>query len=78
MAHLIETERKHPDCTLTIAGLCRLAQITRAQFYRHCGRAAEGESDAHCDEQVKVVALERPSYGYRRIRGCLRSSRCTC
>ncbi len=68
MAHLIDTERKRLDGTLSISSMCRLAQITRPQFYRQCGRAVEVESRSEFDEQVKVVALERPSYGYRRVR----------
>ena len=68
MAHLIEAERKGPGCTLNIAGLCRLAQISRAQFYRQRLISTESKSDSEFDEQVKVVALERPSYGYRRVK----------
>lgn len=56
MAHLIEAERKRPECALSISILCRLAQITRAQFYRQRLLSTEAKSDSECDEQVKVVA----------------------
>lgn len=72
MAHLIEAEGERPECTLSISGMCRLAQITRAQFYRQRLISTEAESDPGFDEQVKVVALERPSYGYRRVRAELK------
>jgi transposase InsO family protein len=72
MAHLIDTERKRLDCVLNISSMCRLAQITRAQFYRQRERTLGIEPDPMFDEQVKVVALERPSYGYRRIKAELR------
>lgn len=68
MVQLIETERKRADCALTLASMCRLAQITRPQFYRHLRGASEVESDIGLNGQVKVVALERPAYGYRRVR----------
>jgi transposase InsO family protein len=72
MARLINTEGARADCALTIAKMCDLAQITRAQFYRHRRAASVEESDSQLHDAVKAAALEMPSYGYRRVTEHLR------
>jgi transposase InsO family protein len=72
MARLIDTERARVDCALTVAKMCGLAQITRAQFYRHRRKALSVQGDSQLHEAVKAAALEMPSYGYRRVTAHLR------
>ncbi len=73
MAQLIHKEHatSDSDAALTIAQMCRLAQITRAQFYRHRRRVPTPMND-ELHQRVKAVALEMPAYGYRRITAHLR------
>ncbi len=72
MAQLIHTLKENADCALSITRMCRLAQITRAQFYRHRHAATSAARDSQLHEAVKAVALEMPSYGYRRVTAHLR------
>lgn len=72
MARLIHTLKENADCALSIARMCRLAQITRAQFYRHRHAATSAARDSQLHEAVKAAALEMPSYGYRRVTAHLR------
>lgn len=74
MAQLIHTEHEIANCALTVARMCCLAQITRAQFYRHRHAALVEQTSSQLHEAVKAVALEMPSYGYRRIAAHLRRS----
>jgi transposase InsO family protein len=52
--------------------MCRLAQITRTQFYRQRASSTAAGSESEFNEQVRAVALERPAYGYRRVRAALK------
>jgi transposase InsO family protein len=72
MARLIHTLKENADCALSITRMCRLAQITRAQFYRHRHAATSAARDSQLHEAVKAAALEMPSYGYRRVTAHLR------
>jgi len=72
MTQLINSELQRPPCRLSIARMCGLAQITRAQFYRHRRAVAVEQSDSPLHKAVKAAALEMPSYGYRRVTAHLR------
>ncbi len=72
MTQLIKSELQHPKCGLSVAKMCCLAQITCAQFYRHRCTASVEQSNSQLHEAVKAVALEMPSYGYRRVTAHLR------
>ncbi len=74
MAQLIHSEQAVVNCALTIARMCRLAQITRAQFYRHRHVASVEQTGSELHKAVKAVALKMPSYGYRRVTAQLRRS----
>ncbi len=52
--------------------MCRLAEITRAQFYRHRQSSRSAETDTELHKAVKAVAIEMPAYGYRRVTAQLR------
>ncbi len=71
MARLIHTAQAEANGALTIVRMCRPAQITRAQFYRHRRATAESR-DVELHTAVKAVALEMPSDGYRRVTAQLR------
>ncbi len=79
MAQLIHTEQAEANCALTIARMCRLAAITRAQFYRHRRSSHQhrqaarvAATDTELQRAVKAVAIEMPAYGYRRVTAQLR------
>ncbi len=72
MAQLIHTEQAEANCALTIAQMCRLAAITRAQFYRHRRSSRVAATDTELQRAVKAVAIEMPAYGYRRVTAQLR------
>lgn len=66
MATLINHQAQSPDC-LPIARMCDLAQLDRRTYYRLAGRAEIGQDHIHLRDHIQRIALEWPSYGYRRI-----------
>ncbi len=69
MIELIRHEASHSDTTrqrLTVAAMCRVLGITRAQAYRRHSRKVRPHAEA-VREAVKQVAAEMPVYGYRRV-----------
>ena len=72
MTQLMKAELQPPKCELSASQMCCLAQITRGQFYRHRRAASVAQSDSQLHKAVKAIALEMPSYGYRRITAQLR------
>ena len=73
MADLIRTEAAThkaaaPRHRLSVAGMCRLLGVTRAEVYRpYHQRAASTEEEANVRRQITEVAAQMPSYGYRRV-----------
>jgi putative transposase len=51
----------------TIEGLCRLAEIPRASYYRHFEAKNPGFADAELRHLIHGVCLKHPFYGYRRV-----------
>ena len=52
---------------LALTGLCRLAEVSRAGFYRWRSEGTVEDGDLKLRDQVQRVALEWPCYGSRRI-----------
>ena len=50
---------------LSVAAACRVLELSRATYYR--GRGARAAAEMSLRDLVQQVALEWPSYGYRRI-----------
>src|SRR5438309_913666 len=66
MSELIFSQTK-----LSVRRMCELAQLARSSYYRTLKRSPSDRSDRKAEselsEQVSQIALEWPSYGYRRI-----------
>jgi putative transposase len=66
MAALINHQAESPDC-LPVARMCDLAQLDRRTYYRLKDRGEVGQDHIELRAQVQRIALEWPSYGYRRV-----------
>ena len=51
----------------SISGLCRAMGLSRSTYYRHRVAQETSTLDMALREAIQQVALEMPSYGYRRI-----------
>ncbi len=51
----------------TIARMCRLAELSRAGYYRHWAASAPRQEDTAVRDMVQRVALAQKHYGYRRV-----------
>ena len=47
--------------------LCQVAGVSRAGYYRFQARVQESEADMDLRSAIQQIALEWPSYGYRRV-----------
>ena len=56
-----------PQGELTVEGLCMIAQVSRAGYYRQWAAAAPREEEATVRDLVQRIALANRRYGYRRI-----------
>jgi putative transposase len=56
----------------TIERLCRLAQVSRAAYYRHWGEHAPLREETALRDAIQRLALSHRYYGYRRICALLR------
>lgn len=52
--------------------MCKLAEVSRAGFYRYLARKAPPEADMELRHQLQAIALENRFYGYRRVGAELR------
>lgn len=50
-----------------VTQLCQALQLSRATFYRHRQSGAPIDPDVEVRDHIQRLALEFPSYGYRRI-----------
>lgn len=66
MATLINNQSEVPDC-LPVARICDLAQLDRRTYYRLKDRAEIGQDHIQLRDHIQRIAIEWPSYGYRRI-----------
>jgi len=59
---------------LSVESMCRLAQVSRAGFYRHWQQRAPRSEETELRAEVQRIALtHRRNYGYRRVTEQLRS-----
>jgi putative transposase len=54
---------------MSIYGMCALAGVSRAGFYRHWEAVAPSEAEMALREAVQRAALAHRFYGYRRVQG---------
>lgn len=52
---------------MTVQAMCGSAGVSRAGYYRHCGRPEVPDEDTELRDAIQKVALEWPSYGRRRV-----------
>jgi hypothetical protein len=53
------------QCSLGIEPMCRLAQVSRAGYYRFLEQRHPGEEDMEVRSTIQQFVLEhRPRYGY--------------
>jgi putative transposase len=57
---------------LTRRRMCQLGQVSRAGFYRNRRAAEPVDRDMELRDALQRLALEMPSYGWRRITAELR------
>jgi len=57
---------------VTIAEACELAALSRASFYRSYQEHEPRQADIELRDRLQRLALENPSYGYRRLSHALR------
>lgn len=57
---------------MTIAEACELAALSRASFYRSYQEHEPRQADIELRDRLQRLALENPSYGYRRLSHALR------
>lgn len=57
---------------LAVGRLCRLAEVSRAGFYRWRKATPAEDGDLDVRDQIQRIALEWPCYGWRRVRAELR------
>ena len=63
-----------PQTHLSVESMCRLAQVSRAGFYRHWQEHAPHSEETELRAEVQRIALvHRRNYGYRRVTEQLRS-----
>jgi transposase InsO family protein len=56
-----------PQGVLTVEAMCRLAQVSRAGYYRHWQASAPRQEETALRDAIQRVALDNRHYGYRRI-----------
>ena len=66
MVTLINQQSGNPD-GLPIARMCDLARLDRRTYYRLKDRAEIEQGHIELRDHIQQVALEWPSYGYRRV-----------
>ena len=52
---------------MTVQAMCGSAGVSRAGYYRHCGRPEVPDEDTELRDAIQKVALEWPAYGRRRV-----------
>jgi transposase InsO family protein len=55
-----------------VEGLCAVAGVSRASYYRDWARTAPGREETQLRDLVQRLSLENPRYGYRRITALVR------
>lgn len=52
---------------MTVQAMCSSAGVSRAGYYRHCGRPEVPDEHTELRDAIQKVALEWPAYGRRRV-----------
>jgi len=52
---------------IPLSGLCRLAEVSRAGFYRWKAQAPSADPDMELRDEIQRIALEFSYYGSRRV-----------
>src|SRR5512139_993884 len=52
---------------MTVQAMCGSAGVSRAGYYRHCGRPEVPDEHTELRDAIQKVALEWPAYGRRRV-----------
>lgn len=60
-----------PQGALGIEGMCRLAGISRAGYYRHWAASAPRREETGLRDAIQRLSLENKHYGYRRVAALL-------
>lgn len=55
-----------------IEGLCKLAGVARASYYRHWVKKAPREAEGELRDRIQRICLAHRCYGYRRVGAALR------
>lgn len=55
-----------------IEGLCKLAGVARASYYRYWVKKAPREAEGELRDRIQRICLAHRSYGYRRVQATLR------
>jgi transposase InsO family protein len=56
-----------PQLRLTLEGMCQLAGVSRASYYRHWAASAPKAEETELRDLIQRLALTHRFYGYRRI-----------
>jgi len=67
-----EIERQHQEAELSVQGMCRLAEVSRAGFYRVPWASCGTKTDMDVRDAMQRIALEFSSYGWPRMTAELR------
>lgn len=59
-------ESLEQDVGLSVKGICEVLSLSRATLYRRSGAEAL-DDDTELRDEIQRIALDMPSYGYRRI-----------
>ena len=59
---------------IRIEQMCRLAEVSRAGFYRDWQQQQPQEAETEIRDQIQRIALKRRRYGYRRITALLKNA----
>ena len=57
----------YPSLSLSVSSACSALDIARSTFYRYQDYDPCADSDTDLRDRIQKIALDWPSYGYRRI-----------
>jgi len=52
---------------ISVSGMCQRLGLSRTSYYRWLGPAPNADRDMELRDRIQRIALEWPSYGYRRV-----------
>lgn len=60
-------QHKEEDHHLSVSGMCKSLSLGRSTYYRNRSSDDPPDKDVDLRHQIQLIALDMPSYGYRRI-----------